>query len=207
MRRFAFGALLGAGLLGLAGCTADFFGAPARVKTHGYRARVTVRQDDRVTAEWEIAVRGADRRLSPVEGSGPVLIVRGAERRAFRTDPQAKTATVVPWEIAEKELLPGYPLGAGFDDRAEADRRGIRQYRRDGDEIFSGHACALWRYEDRPGEDDSPTTTYWVAPDLDGLVVRVDRKTPRVEGGKSETVTQLTNVRVGASASLFAIPQ
>jgi hypothetical protein len=207
MRRFACGALLGAGLVGLAGCTADPFGAPARVKTHGYRAHVTVRQDERVTAEYEIAVRGADRRLSTAEGSGPELLVRGAERRAFRIDPNAKTAAVVPWESAEKELLAGYPLGAGFDDRAEADRRGIKHYRRDGDEVFSGHACALWRYEDRPGEDDSPTTTYWVAPDLDGLVVRVDRKTPRAEGGKSETVTQLTNVRVGADPSLFAVPK
>ena len=207
MSRSSRRALAAAALAVLAGCGADPFGKPARVKTEGYRALVTARTDGRVTASYEIAARGGDVRRASPGGPGPVLLLRGQEHRALWLDPGARTYTELPWEQALAALPAGHPLGAGFDDRVEADRRGIRAYRRDSDEIFSGHACALWSFDDRPGEDGSPLTTYWVAPDLDGLVVRVERKVPRPEGGRSESVTELTNVRVGADPALFEVPK
>lgn len=202
-RRTSF--FLGTALLLLTGCTADPFGAPRRVKTHGYRARVTLRLDGAPKASFEIAARGSLRRKGPADG--PALVLDLAARRAFRLDPAAKTVRDVPFEEAVGELPGGIPLASGFDEKAEAARRNLSVYHREGDEIFAGHVCALWRYDDDPSAPGSPTTTYWVAADLDGLVMRFDRETAGADGKEQKSTVALTDVRVGADPRLFAAPE
>ena len=196
---------LGTALLLLTGCAVDPFGAPRRVKTLGYRARVTLRLDGAPKASFEIAVRGSLRRKGPADG--PALVLDLAARRAFRLDPAAKTVRHVPFEEAVGELPGGIPLAEGFDEKAEAARRNLSVYHREGDEIFAGHVCALWRYDDDPSVPGSPTTTYWVAADLDGLVMRFDRETAGADGKEQKSTVALTDVRVGADPRLFAAPE
>lgn len=191
----------------LAACRVDPLGAPARVATHGYRAHVTVRQEGVEKESFEIAVRGDDRRREAATKDGRFLLLNVKERRAVLLTPAAKSAREMPLEDAVSDMLPGYPLLPGFDEKAEAARRGVTSYRRESDEVFAGSACALWRFEDRPGEDDSPSTTYWVAPAYDKLVVRLERETPKADGTKSRAVTSLTDLRVGADPDLFRVPK
>ncbi|MDL2719144.1 MAG: hypothetical protein PT977_15485 [Acidobacteriota bacterium] len=191
-------------MLLLPGCAADPFGAPPRVKTQGYRALVTLRMDGAPKAAFDIAVRGDLRRKGPEDG--PALVLDLAARRAFRLEPAAKTARDVPFQEAVGEL-PGIPLAAGFDEKAEARRRNLSVYHREGDEVFAGHVCALWRFDDDPAVPGSPTTTYWVAADLDGLVLRLDRETTDADGKERKSTVALTNVRVGAAPLLFAAPE
>lgn len=206
-RRGALIAML-AGLTMSGGCGVDpLGGAPVRAATQGYRAHAVLKEDGVEKQSFEIAVRGDDRRRQDAETGGPALVLNLKERRAERLDPTAKTAREVPFEEAAKDVLPGYPLTPGFDEKAEAARRGVTSYRRGGDEVFAGSACALWIFWDRPGEDGSPSTTYWVAPGYDNLVVRIERETPKPDGTKSVAVTQLTNVRVGADPGLFSVPR
>jgi hypothetical protein len=192
-------------LLLLPGCAADPFGAPPRVKTHGYRAQVTLRIDGTPKASFEIAVRGDLRRKGPKDG--PALVLDLAARRAFRLDPAAKTVRDVPFQEAVGELPGGIPLAGGFDEKAEAARRNLSVYHREGDEVFAGHVCALWRFDDDPAVPGSPTTTYWVAADLDGLVMRFDRETAGADGKERKSTIGLTNVHVGADPRLFAVPE
>lgn len=202
--RFLPPLFLGA-VLFLPGCAADPFGAPPRVKTQGYRARMTLRIDGATKAAFDIAVRGDLRRKGPKEG--PALVLDLAARRAFRLDPAAKTARDVPFQEAVGELPGGIPLGAGFDEKTEAARRNLSVYHREGDEVFAGHVCALWRFDDDPAVPGSPTTTYWVAADLDGLVMRFEREIPGLDGKEQKSTVSLTNVHVGADPRLFAAPE
>ena len=201
MRRACFGAIV----LLVTGCSADPFGAPPRVKVQGYRARMTLRIDGAPKASFDVAVRGNLRRKGPEDG--PALVLDLAARRAFRLDPAAKTVRDVPFQEAVGELPGGIPLSAGFDEKAEAARRNVSVYHREGDEVFAGHVCALWRFDDDPAVPGSPTTTYWVAKDLDGLVVRFDRETVDADGKEWKSTIGLTNVRVGANPRLFTAPE
>lgn len=189
----------------IAGCAADPFGAPPRVKKQGYRARVTLRIDGAPKAAFDIAVRGDLRRKGPTDG--PALVLDLAARRAFRLDPAAKTVRDMAFQEAVGELPGGIPLTAGFDEKAEAARRNLRVYHREGDEVFAGHVCALWRFDDDPAVPGSPATTYWVAADLDGLVMRFDRETAGADGKLQKSTVALTNVRIGADSRLFAVPE
>jgi hypothetical protein len=174
------------------------------VKTHGYRARVTLKSDGVEKAAFDLAVFRDLRRKGPVDG--PALVLDLAARKAFRLDPAAKTARNIPYSEAVGELPGGIPLLPGFDEKAEAARRNVSIYHREGDEVFAGHVCALWRFDDDPAVPGSPTTTYWVAADLDGLVTRYDRETIGESGGIRKSTVTLTNVRVGAAPGLFSVP-
>jgi hypothetical protein len=196
--------LIGVLLALLPGCTADPFGAPPRVKTHGYRARVTLKSDGVEKAAFDLAVLRDLRRKEPEDG--PALVLDVAARRAFRLDPAAKTARDVPFAEAVGELPGGIPLVPGFDEKAEAARRNLGIYHREGDEVFAGHVCALWRFDDDPSVAGSPTTTYWVAADLDGLVMRYDRDATDANGVPRKSNVTLTNVRIGADPGLFSVP-
>ena len=196
--------LLGILLALFPGCAADPFGAPPRVKTHGYRARVTLKSDGVEKAAFDLAVFRDLMRKGPVEG--PALVLDLAARKAFRLDPAAKTARDVPFSEAVGELPGGIPLVPGFDEKAEAARRNLSVYHREGDEIFAGHVCALWRFDDDSAVPGSPTTTYWVAKDLDGLVTRYDRELTDADGRTRKSTVSLTNVRVGADPGLFSVP-
>jgi hypothetical protein len=192
-------------MLLLPGCAADPFGAPPRVTTRGYRARMTLRIDGIEKASFDVAVHGDLRRKGPKDG--PALVLDVGKRRAFRLDPAGKTVRDVPFQEAVGELPGGIPLGAGFDEKAEAARRGLTVYHREGDEVFAGHVCALWRFDDDPSEPSSPTTTYWVAADLDRLVLRFDRETSGPDGKGRKSTVSLTNVQIGADPGLFAAPE
>ena len=196
-------ALLGAVLaFASAGCGKNPFGSPARVRTHGYRAHATVKERGAVVGELEIAVRGEDRRRVPAPGKpGPVLIWRGGEKRLLELDPASRTYRERPFGSLD-DALPGHPLAPGFSEKAEAQKRGVEQYHRESDAVFGGHVCWIWRYDDKPVEP-SPSTSYWVAPDLDGLVLRVIREA--MEAGELKTLSSsdLTDVRVGADPALF----
>lgn len=189
----------------LAACGKDPFGEPIRPTTHGYRAHLSVR-DAHVTTEGEVAVRGDDFRFEPSGKETQALIVKAAEKKLLEIDPRTKTWSEAslpePWPI-----LSGYPLKPGFDDHAEAQRRGIDSYHRESDSVLAGHVCWIWRFEDRPDDPASPSTTYWVATDLDRLVVRVDRETPKPDGTRERHTTEFTNVRVGADPELFQPPK
>ena len=205
MKRIFPPLLLGALLSLLSGCHAYPFGAPPRAKTHGYRARVTLRSDGVEKAAYDLAVRGDLRRKGPKDG--PALVLDLAARKAVRLDPDTKTARQVTFSEAVGELPGGMPLLPGFDEKAEAARRNLSHYYREGDEVFAGHVCALWRYEDDPSVPGSPTTTYWVATDLDSLVVRYDRETTDEKGKTRKSTVSLTNVQVGADPELFSVPE
>jgi hypothetical protein len=201
MRRSAALAILG---LALAGCSGDPLGGPVRVSTHGYRARVTFKTDGLETDSYEIAVRGPLRRRGL--GDGPALVLDMDVKKAWRLVAGGKSGSPVEFSAAEKEMPVGIPLAPGFDEKAEAARRGLTVYHREGDEVFAGHACALWRFDDDPSALNSPMTTYWVAADLDGLVVRWEREIPFPGGKGAKTVINLTDVRVGAPPNLFTPP-
>jgi hypothetical protein len=193
-----------ASLAVLAGCSSDPVAGPARAATHGYRARVTFKTDGLETGSYEIAVRGDLRRKGL--GDGPALVLDTAARKAWRVAPGGTSATPVEFSDAEKEMPAGIPLVPGFDEKKEAARRNLTLYHREGDEVFAGHACAIWRFDDDPSVLNSPMTTYWVATDLDGLVVRWEREIPSPGGKGTKTVINLTDVRVGALPKLFAPP-
>lgn len=205
MRRAPGAFLLGALASLVPACAHDPFGAPPRPRTHGYRAHVTMKSDGVERASFELAVRGDFRRKEPKEG--PALVLDVARRKAFRLEAAARAARDVPFSEAVGELPGGIPLTPGFDEKAEAARRGLTLYHREGDEVFAGHVCALWRFDDDPSVPGSPTTTYWVAPDLDGLVMRYDRETDRDTGNARTSSVSLTDVRVGADPGLFAVPE
>lgn len=188
----------------LAGCS-DLFSGPKRPGKDGYRARAALEEGGKRT-ELELAVRGPDRR---VERQGktewPVLVVRGDEKKAFELDPATKR-----WRAADfaavADVLPGHPLGTGFSYREEAKRRGLERYARESDAIFAGNACNLWRFDDDPDALVSPSSTFWVVPVLDSLVVRKDDDKPLPDGTKAKRSTELRNVRPGADPSLFVVP-
>ncbi|MEO6326701.1 MAG: hypothetical protein ABIT01_20430, partial [Thermoanaerobaculia bacterium] len=187
----------------LVSCGGDPFGAPVRVKTHGYRAVVKSMAGSK-EARTQLAVRGEDRRREPEEGQvGNIFIWKGAERRAYELDPLAKTVAERPFTSID-EALPGHPLTPGFSDQAESARRGVVDYHRESDVVYAGHVCWLWRFDDKPGDPLSPSTTYWVAPDLDRLVLRVVREAG--PGTPPISSSELMNVRAGASADLFVVP-
>jgi len=190
--------------LSLAGCSGDPLGGPIRVSTHGYRARVTFKTDGLETDSYEIAVRGPLRRRGL--GEGPALVLDTNAKKAWRLAAGGKAASPVEFSAAEKEMPAGIPLAPGFDEKAEAARRSVTVYHRESDEVFAGHACRIWRFDDDPSALNSPMTTYWVASDLDGLVVRWEREIPSPGGRGSKMVINLTDVRVGALPSLFTPP-
>ncbi len=179
---------------------------PARPSVDGYEATVTVSEKGAAETTFRIAVRGAKRRREEAADGGAVLLLDEKAQKAWRLDPQAKTYAEVPYARATDEMLPGFPLEPGFNDREEAARRGITDYRRESDEVFAGMVCALWRFIDQPDAVVSPSTVYWVAPSLENLTIRMDREIPMADGSRSRRKVELTRIRVGVPESRFAIP-
>lgn len=179
---------------------------PPRPSVDGYSARVAIRSDGKTESTFRIAVRGASFRRDPEKPGGPVLILQAGEQKAWRLDPAARSHLAIPYAQATDEFLPGFPLAPGFNDRVEAARRGITEYRRESDEVFAGVVCALWRFVDHSDAIVSPSTVYWVAPSLENLTIRMDREIPKPDGTWSRRTVELTEIRVGVSPDLFALP-
>ncbi|HUM01131.1 MAG TPA: hypothetical protein VL084_02520 [Thermoanaerobaculia bacterium] len=180
---------------------------PPRPSTDGYSARAVIVNDGVVESAFRIAVRGSDRRREEEGAGGAVLLLLGVKQKAYRLDPKARTYLEIPYAQATDEMLPGFPLAPGFEDRAEAEKRGITEYRRESDEVFAGNVCALWRFVDQPDAVVSPSTVYWVAPSLENLTLRMDREIPRPDGTRSRRKVELTEVKVGISPDLFVVPK
>ena len=180
---------------------------PPRPGTHGYSAVVTVRADGAELARFRLAVRGeAIRRTASDAGDSPWFARETAAGPVFEVDPSTKSYREGTAEALLAHLH-DFPLGPGFNHAAEANRRGIKDYHRESDAVFAGNACAIWRYADRPDAFNSPTTTYWMAPALEGLVLRKERRVPKGDGTWEKSFVELTHVRVGADPELFRVPE
>lgn len=190
----------------LVSCGANPFGAPPRVKSDGFQASAFV-DDGSVQVTFELAVRGKSLRREEL-GGGPwsILVVRGEDQRAFELDTATKS-----WREADPLLaatvLTGHPLSPGFSEVEEAKQRGTDKYSKESDSIFAGNRCVRWLYENDPSAPGTATTTYWVSPALDNLVVRCDHVSRDERGGTLRRSTELRAVRVGAPPELFEIPK
>ena len=180
---------------------------PPRPRTDGYSGLVTVRADGAELAKFRVWVRGEAVRRSTGDAenspwfaretaAGPVVEVNPATKSWREGTPDALLA-----------LIGDFRLGADFNHAAEAKRRGIEEYHRESDAVFAGNACAIWRFEDRPDALNSPSTTYWMSPALDGIVLRKERSVPKGDGTEETTYVELTHVRVGVDPSLFKVPE
>jgi len=198
-------ALFAASVLGV-GC-GKLISPPPRPRTDGYSGLVTIRADGAELAKFRVWVRGeaVRRSVGDAEDSpwfaretaaGPVVEVNPATKSWREGTPDALLA-----------LIGDFPLGPDFNHAAEAHRRGIEEYHRESDAVFAGNACAIWRFADRPDSLNSPSTTYWMAPALEGIVVRKERSVPRGDGTEETTYVELTHVRVGVDPSLFKVPE
>ncbi len=190
----------------LVSCGVNPFGSPPRVRTDGFQATAFV-DDGSVQSTFGLAVRGKSLRRDEL-GGGPwsVLVVRGEDQTAFELDPATKS-----WREADSLLaatiLTGHPLSPGFSEVEESKQRGAATYSKEGDAVFAGNRCVRWLFDNDPSAPATATTTYWVCPVLDDLVVRCDHVTKDPEGGTLRRTTELRAVRVGAPPELFEIPK
>lgn len=204
-RRSPFLLVLGVPFL-LSAC-GKLLGPPPRPRTDGYSALVTVHADGTELAKFQLWVRGEAVRRSTTDAEDATWFVRETpEGLVFEVDPATKSYREGSAE-ALLAHLDDFPLGADFNHAAEASRRGIKDYYREADAVFAGNACAIWRYADRPDALNSPSTSYWTAPALDGIVVRKERRIPRPEGPDEKRFVELTRVRFGADPELFRVPE
>lgn len=199
--------LLLLGLPFLLSACGKLFGPPPRPRTDGYSALVTVRAGDAELATFRLWVRGESVRRSATDAEDSPYFVREApDGPVFEVDPATGT-----WREGNVEALlahlDDFPLGADFNHAAEANRRGVKDYFRESDAVFAGNACNIWRYADVPDAMNSPSTAYWTAPALDGIVVRKERRIPRTDGPDEKRFVELTRVRFGAPAELFRVPE
>lgn len=195
-------------LLALATITAGCgkpLGPALSIKEHGFRATVHVTTPSG-QKQFDFATRGDNRRFEGLSDPSSLLIVRGGEAKAYELDQKSSTYREVSPGTAPKDL-DDHPLFPGFDEKAEAARRNLDTYTRESDTVFAGNACQLWRFDDRPSDPQSPSTTYWIAPSLDRIVVRVDRDTYLPDGNIQRKTTEFRNVRRGADPSLFEVPK
>lgn len=182
-------------------------GTAPRPRTDGYGGLVTVRGGGVELAKFRLAVRGEAVRRSTTDAEDSKYFVREtAAGPVFEVDPVAKTyRTGTPQALFAQ--LDDFPLGPDFNHAAEAHRRGIEEYHRESDAVFAGNACAIWRFADRPDALNSPSTTYWMTPALDAIVVRKERSVPKADGTEEKTYVELTHVRVGIDPELFRVPE
>lgn len=204
-RRVPLLLLLGVPFL-LSAC-GKLLGPPPRPRTDGYSALVTVHADGTELAKFRLWVRGEAVRRSTTDAEDASWFVRETPQGpVFEVDPVAKSYREGSVE-ALLAHLDDFPLGADFNHAAEASRRGIRDYHRESDDVFAGNACAIWRYADVPDALNSPSTSYWTAPALDGIVVRRERRIPRPGGPDEKRFADLTRIRFGADPELFKVPE
>lgn len=182
-------------------------GPPPRPRTDGYAGIVTVRGGDAELARFHLAVRGeAVRRSTSDAEDAPYFIREAAGGEVFEVNPATKSYRAGTPE-ALLANLDDFPLGADFNHAAEANRRGINEYYRESDAVFAGNACNIWRFPDHPDAFNSPSTTYWMTPALDGIVVRKVRAVPKPDGTEAKTYVELTLVRAGIDPEDFRVPE
>jgi hypothetical protein len=178
---------------------------PLPIAKGGFRATALVIEGQAET-KFELSVNGAKQRWEGLGGDFPVLILDTAEKKAFGVNDQKKVFRTVAFESVSM-FFEGHPMTPAFDPYQEAQRRGVEKFSRESDTVFAANACNLWRFDDNPEDPASPSTTFWVAPSLDRLVMKVDRETPQPDGTRRRKSTELRNVRRGADPKVFVIPE
>ena len=180
---------------------------PPQPRTDGYSGVLTVRAGGAELAKFRVEVRGeALRRATSDEKDAPYFVRESAAGPVWEVDPASKSYPGATGEALFAHL-DDFPLGADFNHAAEANRRGITKYHRESDAVFAGNACAIWRYADDPEVLDSPTTTYWMAPALGGVVIRKVRTVPKDDGTEEVTYFELTHLRAGVDPERFRVPE
>lgn len=165
----------------------------------GYRALLSFSKDER----FAIAVRGQSQRVETVvEGAPLIKIVRRDLQKIWQIRPATKRTMESPWKPND-EIAPGYPLSPGFQPQAYAQRFGAR-IRRIADAAHGLHPCDRWEMNLPSGD----IVTLWVARDLEGLVVRLERA-KKDSGGEYRPIatSELLDVRSRADPDLFEKPQ
>jgi hypothetical protein len=173
-------------------------GGPRTVAKDGYRARLVFSEEDR----FQIAVRGESVRVEgAVDGSEIVKIVRPDLGKVWQLRPSTRRVFESKWAPTD-EAVPGFPLQAGFDPQAYADRFG-GTIRRIDDATHGLHPCERWEMTLPSGD----LATVWVARDLERLVVRIQHaKKDASDEHQPFTDTQLLEIQVGAPPKLFEPP-
>ncbi len=168
------------------------------VTRDGYRATLTFSKEER----FEVAVRGASRRVeATMDGAPLVKIMRPDLKKIWQVRPATKKLMESAWEPSD-EIVPGYPLGPGFDPQAYADRFGGEIHRM-ADDSHGLHPCDRWRMTLPSGD----IVTIWVARDLEKLVVKIAHaKKDQADEYQPFTTTELLDVRIGADPDLFEKP-
>ncbi|MBP7674880.1 MAG: hypothetical protein KBB14_01065 [Thermoanaerobaculia bacterium] len=196
-----------AALLVLLSACGKMLSPPPQPRTDGYSGLVTIRAGGAELAKFRIDVRNeAFRRTTSDAKDAPYFVRESAAGPVWEVDPASKSYR----EATEEALfahLDDFPLGADFNHAAEANRRGITKYHRESDAVFAGNACAIWRYADDPEVLNSPTTTYWMAPALGGVVIRKVRTVPKDDGTEEVTYFELTHLRAGVDPERFRVPE
>ncbi len=196
-----------AALLVLLPACGKMLSPPPQPRTDGYSGLVTVRAGGVELAKFRIDVRGEGLRRSVSDAKDARYFVReSAAGPVWEVDPATKSYREATAEALFAHL-DDFPLGADFNHAAEANRRGITKYHRESDAVFAGNACAIWRYADDPEALNSPTTTYWMAPALGGVVIRKVRTVPKDDGDDTVTYSELTHLRAGVDAERFRVPE
>jgi hypothetical protein len=174
-------------------------GGPKAISKDGYRAILSFSKEER----FPIAVRGESKRVEAVvEGAPLIKIMRPDRKTIWQIRPSTKKVMESPWQPTD-EIVPGYPLDAGFDPNAYADRFG-GQIRRISDAAHGLHPCERWAMSLPSGD----LVTIWVARDLEKLAVRVEHaKKDQGDEYQPFTTTELLDVRAGADADLFEKPK
>ena len=180
---------------------------PPHPRADGYSALVTVRAEKEELAKFRLAVRGEAVRRTVSDAADAAWFVREtATGPVYEVNPATRTYREATAEALLAHLA-DFPLGADFNHAVEAKRRGIEEYHRESDAVFAGIACAIWRFEDDPDATVSASTTYWMAPALDGIVVRKEREVPGEDGSEKTTYVELTHLRVGVEPGEFRVPE
>ncbi len=165
----------------------------------GYTAVLAYSSQER----YAVAVRGESRRIEgEADGAPLVKVARPDLKTVWQYRPTTKKLFASAWAPTD-EIVPGYPLEPHFDPHAYADRFG-GQIERIGDDTHGLHPCTRWRMTLPSGD----TVTIWAARDLEDLAVKIEHvKKDENDESQPFTTTELLDVRVGASASLFEKPK
>ena len=187
----------------LGGLSAACGGGLKTITKDGYRAILSFSETER----FPIAVRGEWQRVEASVGEARggakelVKIMRPDLKKIWQFRPETKRLLETTWQPTD-EIVPGYPLQAGFDPQAYADRFG-GSIRKIADAAHGLHPCDRWEMLLPSGD----AVTVWAARDLEGLPVRIEHmKKDKNDEYQPFQATELLDVRAGADEKLFQKP-
>jgi hypothetical protein len=178
-------------VVSLSACNLEVFSTPKRPAKDGYRAVFVASDGSRAP----LAARRGKRRI---ENPRFVRILDLTQQKTILLRPDRKIYFESPAPPGD-EIAPEYELEPNFDPKVRFPGREVLEL---GDDVQAGHVCALYQLWTSKTE----CLVYWVAKDLDRLVVRIQGQ--RLEAGelKDAKMEELVGVRPGADESLFRVP-